>query len=119
MESLFPIYLRNNKVLYKWKIPKVIQFVNYKYKLDPENYCREQLLLYTSWRSEHTDLYHGKKTYPEAFATKRHDIESKMRVCEPMAEELTNAIEIFKQDSLDFDDVAPSTQHEEFDHQLK
>ena len=35
-----------------------------------------------------------------------------MRVYEPMAEELTNAIEIFKQDSLDFDDVAPSTQHE-------
>ena len=68
------------------------------------------------WGSEHTNLYHGKKTYPEAFATKRHDIESKMRVYEPMAEELTNAIGIFKQDSLDFYDVASSTQHEEFDH---
>ena len=39
-----------------------------------------------------------------------------MRVYEPMAEELTNAYEIFKQDSLNFDDVAPSKQHEEFDH---
>ena len=39
-----------------------------------------------------------------------------MRVYEPMAEELTNAIEIFKHNSHDFDDVAPSTQHEEFDH---
>ena len=39
-----------------------------------------------------------------------------MRVYEPMAEKLTNVIEIFKQDSLGFDDVAPSTQHKEFDH---
>ena len=39
-----------------------------------------------------------------------------MRVYEPMAKKLAYGIEIFKQDSLDFDDVAPSTQHEEFDH---
>ena len=36
--NLFPIYLRN-KVIYKCKKCKVIRFVNYKYKIDPENYC--------------------------------------------------------------------------------
>ena len=33
--NLFPIYLRN-KVIYKHKKCKVICFVNYKYKIDPE-----------------------------------------------------------------------------------
>ena len=36
--NLFPIYLRN-KVIYKCKKCKVVHFVNYKYKVDPENYC--------------------------------------------------------------------------------
>ena len=32
------------------KCKKVIHFVNYKHKLDSENYYREWLLLYTPWR---------------------------------------------------------------------
>ena len=38
LNNLFPFYLRN-KVIYKHKKCKVICFVNYKYKVDPENYC--------------------------------------------------------------------------------
>ena len=38
LNNLFPIYLRN-KVIYKHKKCKVIHFVNYKYNIDPENYC--------------------------------------------------------------------------------
>ena len=58
--TLFPIHLGNNKILYKRRKSKIIQFVNYKQKLDPENYYRECLLLYTPWRHEEKDLYHGK-----------------------------------------------------------
>ena len=47
--TLFPIHLRNNKILYKRRKSKIIRFVNDKQKLDPENYYRERLLLYTPW----------------------------------------------------------------------
>ena len=58
--TLFPIQLGNNKILYKRRKSKIIRFVNYKQKLDPENYYREILLLYTPWQHEETDLYDGK-----------------------------------------------------------
>ena len=50
--TLFPIHLRCNKILFKCKKSKIIQFVNYKKKVDQENYCRECLMLYTPWRDE-------------------------------------------------------------------
>ena len=46
LHTLFPIKLKHNKKLKLRKHRKVIRFVNYKYKIDPENYCREKLLLY-------------------------------------------------------------------------
>ena len=64
--DLFPIHLRNT-IIHSQKVPKVIRFVNDKYKLDPENYCRERLLLNTHWRHGETDLYYGKEIYVEAF----------------------------------------------------
>ena len=62
---VFPIYL-HCLVIKKQKKRKVIHFVNYKKKIDPENYCCEYLLLYTEWRNEEHDLNHGKATYCEA-----------------------------------------------------
>ena len=78
LNNLFPIYLRN-KVIYKHKKCKVIHFVNFKYKVDPVNYFQEQLLLYTPWRCEETDLYYGKQKYVEAFDLKRSVIEEKKK----------------------------------------
>ena len=89
------MHLRNTTI-HKHKVPKVIRFVNYKYKLDPENYCRERLLLYTPWRHEEIDLYYGKETYIETFEVQRQCIENKMK--------------------MNYDDIAPSTQHEELEH---
>ena len=47
--QLFPIKIKN-KTIKLHKHRKVIRFVNYKYKVDPENYCREKLLLYIPWQ---------------------------------------------------------------------
>ena len=114
--DLFPMHLRNT-IIHKCKVPKVICFVNYKYELDPENYCRERLLLYSPWRHEETDLYYGKETYIEAFEVQRQCIENKMKIYEPMAAKLTEVLDIFQQkNSLNYDDIAPSTQHEELEH---
>ena len=63
---------------------------------DPENYCREQLMLYTPWRNEQKDLIKDCKTYQE-----RHN----------------QVEEIVKSNNKDLNDddysapVAPNTQH--------
>ena len=118
--TLFPIHLGNNKILYKRRKSKIIRFVNYKQKLDPENYYRERLLLYTAWRHEETDLYHGKQTYAEAFDCMKNMIQHKMAVYEPMAQILREPVEVFENEQIsrEYDDVAPSTQHEETQHEL-
>ena len=43
LKKIFPIKLTHNKIIKLCKQCKVIRFVNYKYKIDPENYCREKL----------------------------------------------------------------------------
>ena len=94
--------------------------MNYKQKLDPENYYRECLLLYTPWQHEETDLYHGKQTHAEAFDCMKNMIQHKMAVYEPMAQILREAVEVFENEQIsrEYDDVAPSTQHEETQHEL-
>ena len=78
------------------KSSKSNSLLNYKYKLDPENYCRERLLLYTHWRHEEIDLYYGKETYVEAFEVQRQCIENKMKIYEPMAVKLTEALDMLQ-----------------------
>ena len=39
LKQIFPIKLTHNKIMKLHKQRKVIRFVNYKYKIDPENYC--------------------------------------------------------------------------------
>ena len=117
---IFPMHLRNGILIKKRRKRKVIRFVNYKRKVDPENYCRERLLLYTAWRNEEFDLYHGKATYVDAFTSQRHAIEKKMKIYEPMAAILdTIEDEMGEYCAEIFDDVAPGTQHEESQHQLQ
>ena len=48
-KNIFPIKLPNNRIMKLHKKHKIIRFVNYKFKIDPENYCREKLLLYIPW----------------------------------------------------------------------
>ena len=115
--GVFPMNLKNGRALYKHKERKVIRFVNYRYKLDPENYCRERLLLYTSWRNEETDLYHGKETYIDAFNLKQSRIHAKMAVYEPLSAVLDDAVHMLEQEAaIDHEEVAPSTQHEDMQH---
>ena len=42
LQTLFPIKLKNKRILKLRKHRKFIRFVNYKYQINPENYCREK-----------------------------------------------------------------------------
>ena len=59
--QLFPIKIKNKTIKLR-KHCKVICFVNYKYKVDPENYCREKLLLYIPWQRNELKILEKFKT---------------------------------------------------------
>ena len=41
----------NGIVIKKRKVPRVIRYVNYNVKKDPQNHYRESLLLFLPWRN--------------------------------------------------------------------
>ena len=51
------IHIAKNGTKYKYrKIPRVIRYVRYNLKKDPENHYRGQLMLFMPWRNEQKDL---------------------------------------------------------------
>ena len=63
------------KVVLRTK-PKIIRYVKYSQKVDPENYYREQLMLFYPWRNEDSDLLNGFSTFKEHFEAVREKIKS-------------------------------------------
>jgi hypothetical protein len=62
-KTVINIELKNGITIKSRKHPRVIRCVRFKEKVDPENYCREQLLLYCPWRKEQVDLLAGGESY--------------------------------------------------------
>ena len=46
---------------------KIIRYVKFNRTVDPENYFREQLMLYYPWRNESIDLLNGYDTYEKSY----------------------------------------------------
>ena len=58
------LYKTKNGTKYKKrKVPRIIRFVKYNKKKDPENYFREQLMLFVPLRNEQKDLLCSFDTY--------------------------------------------------------
>ena len=47
--------------------PKIIRYVKFNKTVDPENYFREQLMLFYPWRNENIDLLNGYDTYEKSY----------------------------------------------------
>ena len=54
---------KNGTKYKKRKVPRIIRYVKYNKKKDPENYFREQLMLFVPWRNEQKDLLGSFDTY--------------------------------------------------------
>jgi len=91
-KKIFPIKLTHNKIIKLRKHPKVIRFVNYKYKIDPENYCREKLLLYVPWQYNELNILEKYTTYIDAYNHFQKTIHEKMKIYEPAAEIIEHAL---------------------------
>ena len=92
LQRLFPIKLRNRRILKLRKHRKVIRFVNYKYKIDPENYCREKLLLYIPWQNNELNILKNHNTYIDAYNNFQKQIHKKMKIFEPAAQIIEHAL---------------------------
>ena len=44
--------LPNEIVIKKRRVPRILRYVNYNIKRDPENHYRERLMLFLPWRNE-------------------------------------------------------------------
>ena len=92
LRTIFQIKLTHNKILKLRKQCKVICFVNYKYKIDPENYCHEKLLLYIPWQHNELNILQTHKTYIDAYNHFQKKIIEKMKIYEPAAQIIEHAL---------------------------
>ena len=77
----------------KRRKPRIIRSVRFSKNKDPENYCREQIMLYTAWRNETTDLLKDSQTYQERFKVVKNEIEKNRKQYENHAEKLDQAVQ--------------------------
>ena len=98
----------NIKIVLRTK-PKIIRYVKYSQKVDPENYFREQLMLFFPWRNEEVDLLNGHKTYEDHFKAVSQKIESTRQEYDASLELLTQIEVAADTQSIEhFDDVSPN-----------
>ena len=90
----------------------MIWYVKYNKKKDPENYSREQLMLFISWRNELKDLIYYFDTYDAYNHTVHTALISKRNEYEHHAEELELARQMMEAEESDFDKIAPNAEQE-------
>ena len=83
------IHIAKNGTKYKHrKVPRVIRYVRYNLKKDPENHYREQLMLFMPWRNEQKDLLGPFETYTAHYNSMKISLEAKRNEYEHHTEEL-------------------------------
>ena len=66
------LILKGGIKLIKRQKPKVIRSVRFNKSKDPDNYFREQLMLYVPWRNEATDIIEHYQSYQERYEKLDH-----------------------------------------------
>ena len=104
--------LKRGLKLVKRKHPKIIRSVRYHRDKDTENHYREQIMLYTSWRNENTDLINDCQTYQERFEQVRNDVLFNRSQYEYHSEILDKALnDMSNVECDDLNNVAPNAEH--------
>ena len=106
-------YKAKNGARYKKrKVPRIIRYVRYNKKNDPENYYRERLMLFTPWRNEEKDLIYCFDTFGAHYNSLKTSIESKSNEYEHHTEELELARQMMEDEENAYDQTAPNTEQE-------
>ena len=103
---------KNGTKYKKRKVPRIIRYVRYNRKRDPENYFREQLMLFVPWRNEQKDLIGSFGTYEARYNSVQTSLVSKKNEYEHHAEELEIARQMMENEERDYDQIAPNAEQE-------
>lgn len=106
--------LRGGFKLTRRTVPKVFRSVRYNKNKDPENYYREQLMLYVPWRNEDKDLNHdhGCGTFEEKYESLKDVISKNSFPYEHHSDILDKALDDLQDQSDEYvGSVAPNSQH--------
>ena len=121
--ALINIELKNGIKIKSRKVPRVIRFVRYSPEADPENYYREQLLLFWPWRNECKDLLHDSPTYSARYQQLKNLINISAKQYDHKCEALDKAIELAEAQTVEshdsVDDVAPSSIQQQRDDEAE
>ena len=96
--------------LIKRQKPRIIRSVRFNKNKDPENFCREQIMLYTAWRNETTDLLKDFQTYQDRFEVLKDVIEQNRKQYEHHTEALDQAVQDIESEESSTV-VAPNAQY--------
>ena len=117
-KTVINIELKNGLKIKSRKHPRVIRCVRFKEKVDPENYYREQLLLYWHWRNEQVDLLAGGESYKAHYDRIKSFLNVKKKEYDNKSDELDKAMERAENEDHDDDaiaEVAPSNAQQQND----
>ena len=106
--------MKGGMKLVKSTKPKIIRSVRFHISKDPENHYREQLMFYSLWCNENTDLLRDCETYQERFNQLNELVLCNRQNYEYHSEILDKAMEDLDNDHLEntiYDSVAPNAQH--------
>ncbi len=109
------VKLKNGIEIKRRKNYKVIRYVRYSKKSDPENHYRENMLLFSPWRNEHKDTMGGFETFKEHYISMKASVDDKFKQYEHNMEELELARQTAQEEFDAFDELAPNTQQAELD----
>ena len=102
--------MKGGIMLVKRKKPRIIRSVRFNKNKDPENYCREQIMLYTAWRNETTDLLKDFQTHQDCFEFVKDEIEQNRKQYEHHTDVLGQAVQdVESEESGNI--VAPNAQY--------
>ena len=103
---------KNGTKYKKRKVPRIIRYVRYNKKRDPENYFREQLMLFVPCRNEQKDLMVSFGTYEARYNSVQTSLVSKRNEYEHHAEELEVARQMMENEERNYDQIAPNAEQE-------
>ena len=98
---------KNGTKYKKRKVPRIIRYVKYNKKKDPENYFREQLMLFVPWRNEQKDLLGSFDTYEAHYNSVQTSLTPKRNEYEHHIEELELARQMMEDEQREYDQTAP------------
>ena len=107
------LYKTKNGTKYKKrKVPRIIRYVKYNKKKDPENFFREQLMLFVPWQNEQRDLLGSFDTYEAHYNSVKALLIPKRNEYEHHIEELELARQMMEDEQREYDQIAPNAEQE-------